>query len=60
MPPYSKLSVERDVCGELGWIPNFDVKLSKDNHQRYIRCREFFDAPLNYTTEDKIALDISN
>ena len=57
MPKYSKLSLERDVFGELGWIPNFGVNLSKDNGQRYITCREFFDAPLDYTTEGKIAIE---
>lgn len=51
MPAYSKVAAERDIFGELGWIPNFDVKQSKDNDKRYSACREFFDAPLDYTTE---------
>lgn len=48
MPDYAKVSKKRDVFGEMGWIPNFDVKKSKDNQKRYTTCREFFDAPLNY------------
>ena len=57
MPPHSKVAEERDVFGELGWIPNFDVKKSKDNHKRYTTCREFFDVPLDYTTEGVSPLD---
>jgi hypothetical protein len=48
MPDYSKLVKRRDVFGELGWIPNFEKKKSKDNDKRYTTCREFFDAPLEY------------
>ena len=32
MPDYTKLSKERDIYGELGWIGNFNVKCSKNNH----------------------------
>ena len=41
MPDYA--NVPRDIPGELGWIPNFDVKLSRDNHLRHKNMREFFD-----------------
>jgi len=29
MPDYSGVSKDRDIYGELGWIPNFNVKCSK-------------------------------
>lgn len=48
MPDYSKVSKGRDVYGELGWIPNFHVKLSKNNVDRHQNYREFFDAPREY------------
>ena len=48
MPDYSKLSQERDVYGELGWIPNFGIKCSKDNNKLHLHSREYFDQPLNY------------
>ena len=31
MPEYSKVFKERDVYGELGWVPNFNVTFSKNN-----------------------------
>jgi hypothetical protein len=48
MPDYSKISRERDFYGELGWIPNFNVKCSKDNTRKYTTNREYFDGPINY------------
>lgn len=51
MPDYSKVSQERDVYGELGWIPNFTVKKSKNNDDRHPTYREFFDAPKDYNIE---------
>jgi hypothetical protein len=51
MPDYAKVSLERDVFGELGWIPNFDVKKSKNNEDRHNNFREFFDAPKDYNVE---------
>ena len=48
MPDYSGLARERDVYGELGWIPNFNVKLSKNNDHRHNNYREYFDAPKDY------------
>ena len=48
MPDYSGLARERDVYGELGWIPNFNVKLSKNNNHRHDNYREYFDAPRDY------------
>lgn len=51
MPDYSKVAMERDVFGELGWIPNFNVKKSKNNIDRHTNYREFFDAPKDYNVE---------
>jgi len=51
MPDYSKLAIERDVYGELGWIPNFDVTKSKNNEVRHTNYKEFFDAPKDYHNE---------
>ena len=48
MPDYTKLSRDRDIYGELGWIPNFNVKVSKDNDKTYPAEREFFDEPRVY------------
>ena len=48
MPDYTKLSKERDIYGELGWINNFNVKFSKNNHKMHPTYREFFDGPKNY------------
>jgi hypothetical protein len=48
MPEWSSLVKERDVYGELGWQPNFNVKCSKNNHKTHSTTREYFDSPLNY------------
>ena len=48
MPEYTKLTQERDIYGELGWIPNFNVKVSKDNNSLYPTYREYFDGPRVY------------
>lgn len=48
MPDYTKLAKERDIYGELGWVSNFNVKCSKNNHKLYPTYREFFDGPKNY------------
>ncbi len=48
MPDYSKVSKDRDIYGELGWIPNFNVKCSKNNQVRHHTNREYFDGPMNY------------
>lgn len=48
MPDWSKVAKDRDVYGELAWIPNFNVKLSKHNNKVYPTVREFFDAPKPY------------
>jgi len=50
MPDYSGVSKDRDIYGELGWIPNFNVKVSKNNDLRHPTMREFFDGPMNYHT----------
>ncbi len=51
MPDYSTLAGERDVFGELGWVPNFEIKKSKNNEDRHVVFRELFDAPKDYNTE---------
>lgn len=48
MPDYSGVTKDRDIYGELGWIPNFNVKCSKNNEQRHVTNREYFDGPMNY------------
>lgn len=48
MPRYTKLTQDRDIYGELGWIPNHDVKVSKDNDNLYPALRETFDGPHVY------------
>jgi len=45
------LAADRDVFGELGWIPNFEIKKSKNNKTRHINYREMFDRPKEYATE---------
>lgn len=47
-PEYSKIIKDRDVYGELGWVPNFNVKLSKNNDKMHQTYKEFFDQPKNY------------
>ena len=42
------VSKDRDIYGELGWIPNFNVKCSKNNNLRHPSNREYFDGPMNY------------
>lgn len=51
MPDYAKVSKERDVFGELGWIPNFNVTNSKNNNHRHKGAKEYFDAPKDYASE---------
>ena len=48
MPEYTRLAKERDIYGELGWVSNFNVSFSKNNHKLYPTYREFFDGPVNY------------
>jgi len=48
MPDYSVMSKDRDIYGELGWIPNFNVKCSKDNTHLHSTVREYFDGPKNW------------
>lgn len=48
MPEISKISHDRDIYGELGWVSNFQVKSAKDNTQVHHSYREFFDAPKAY------------
>lgn len=49
MPPWSPLGGEqRDIYGELAWIPNFQVTTSKDNGKMHRNYKEFFDKPRNY------------
>lgn len=51
MPEYAKVSRERDFVGELGWIPNFDVKKSKNNDKTHKNYKEFFDTEKAYHLE---------
>ena len=51
MPDYSVVAKERDIYGELGWIPNFNIKKSKNNEHRHPNYKEYFDAPKEYDTE---------
>jgi hypothetical protein len=46
---------ERDVYGELAWIPNFNVKVSKDNTMLHSTNREFFDNPKTYHNQFNLA-----
>jgi hypothetical protein len=49
MPPWSPLGGEqRDIYGELAWIPNFQVTTSKDNNKMHHNYKEYFDKPRNY------------
>ena len=48
MPDYTKVAKDRDIYGELGWSPNFNIKVSKDNENIYPACRETFDEPKLY------------
>ena len=51
MPEYSIVAKNRDVFGELGWLPNFNVKKSKNNDDRHPNYKEFFDQPKDYSVE---------
>jgi len=41
MPDWSKVDKERDMYGELAWIKNFHVKLSKNNNRMHQKFKEF-------------------
>jgi hypothetical protein len=43
MPTNSQVFKQRDLVGEVGWIPNFEQKKSKNNENRHVLTREFFD-----------------
>lgn len=45
MPDWSRVSKERDLYGELGWVPNFQVTTSKHNNKLHNRFKEYFDKP---------------
>ena len=51
MPDCSIVAKCRDIFGELGWIPNFNVVKSKNNTKRHTHYREYFDAPRDYHNE---------
>ena len=51
MPEYTRLAKERDIYGELGWVSNFNVSFSKNNHKLHPTYREFFDVPVNYSKQ---------
>ena len=46
--PTSRTQKRKGQSKELGWDPNFHVKVSKDNLKFYKDCREFFDSPMAY------------
>jgi hypothetical protein len=48
MPDWSKVDKERDIYGEMAWVKNFQVKLSKNNGRMHRTFKEFFDQPRNY------------
>eukprot|EP00347_Sterkiella_histriomuscorum_P008811 403343660 len=48
IPKYSSVYKQRDLHGELGWIPNFQVVYSKNNQNLHPTYKEFFDMPQNY------------
>ena len=48
MPDYSGVTKKGDIYGELGWVENFNVSMSKNNKCRHVNQREFFDHPQNY------------
>ena len=48
MPDYSKVIKERDIYGELAWVPNFNVTYSKNNNEIHRTRQEFFDQPKNF------------
>ena len=45
IPKLTKLGVRNKKTVELGWNPNFQVKISKDNSHFYGTYREYFDNP---------------
>lgn len=49
MPDYTIVDKERDIYGELGWVPNFQVTLSKDNQNLHNTFKEYFDQPKQYS-----------
>ncbi len=52
IPSWSIVAKERDIYGELGWIPNFEVTYSKNNTSLHPTYKQFFDKP-----KDLVALD---
>jgi hypothetical protein len=45
IPRLRRLGVRDKQSLELGWNPNFQVKISKDNNHFYSTYREYFDTP---------------
>ena len=45
IPSWSIVAKDRDIYGELGWIPNFQVTYSKNNQSLHPTYKEFFDKP---------------
>lgn len=45
IPSWSNVAQERDIYGELGWIPNFEVTYSKNNANLHPTYKQFFDKP---------------
>ena len=66
MPEYTQVIKDRDIYGELAWVPNFNVTYSKNNNDRHSTYKEFFDQPKTYhdefiestlTSHDKLRLN---
>ena len=45
MPDWSRLFRQRDLFGELAWLPNFQVTTSKHNERLHRTFKQFFDQP---------------
>ena len=48
MPEYTSVMKDRDIYGEMAWIPNFNMTFSKNNDSRHKNYKEFFDQPKTY------------
>ena len=48
MPVFTGVTINREIHRELGLIPNFYVKYSKNYDILYPTNREIFDAPMNF------------
>jgi hypothetical protein len=58
LPDCSFLSKNRDIVGELGWVPNFEQHRSKFNDSRHSNYKEFFDTPKDDYHKEFISDDV--